>query len=657
MATAKEQSEAEPTCPICLGHFNVPRQLPCAHTYCQSCLQSYITSEAIKHEQLEYIQCPLCRQRASPFKRNEATTKWASLFPIDTVLHSILPTKSKVDRVCDACNSEGVSVTAEGFCVVCQEAMCGDCLKFHRKQKVSKNHTIITLDELSSNPQNIMKIAEGFTCSEHYSEDVQFYCKDHNAACCGTCSYRKHKTCFNVIDFKTELPSRLQETKAENIVDELKKVESHIQRYTELNELNINNLQSQVNGLSAKIQEIRRNINIALDKLEVRIKTEGSQMYKEIVIRKQEENHDCLSLMHAIRNSRILLETVNMYGSDPQKFLMTEKITLQLSSYYTQVREKCMNNETISIELEYSPLIESVLSLSSSGLGKLVTKTTSENLTIPGLLKATKDCQFEKVDVIDVKLHGNTDPLYYGVTFLHGNRVMLADWNQSRCIMLSSSYEFITSYTLTGRPASLCVVDDQEVAVSIPSHNTIQILSVRDDIISPIRTIITQQTCYGIEAAGKGEIVVTGYCGNNKYYWSLISMEGDVKSSQQFDSPSGYFNYIAINRAKTRVYVTLPGMNTLLCFDMEGKKQFTYNPSNLRYPYGVLVDRDDNIFVTGSKSESSNIHHLSPDGSVIQVITTGVPKRPFAICMDKRRDMFIVTGLDDKRKIHMYRLK
>ncbi|KAK3611276.1 hypothetical protein CHS0354_004925 [Potamilus streckersoni] len=545
MATTKEQSEDEPRCPVCLGDFSIPQLLP----------------EDTKHDKLAYIECPVCRQTASPFKRNEPT-----------IFQSMFEAKSNVDRVCDGCKSEGVTVTAEGFCAVCQDAMCGDCLKVHKKQKVSKSHTIITMDELSRNPQNIMKLAEGVACSEHDSEYVQFYCRDHTAACCATCSFRKHKTCSNVIDFKMELPSLFEEIKPENIVDGLKKVETHLKRYMELNESCINGHELQVKGFSNQVQEIRRKINIALDELETQIKIEGSRICEE----------------HELPRSYGNSEEVRK-RSDPQKFLMTEKMALQMSSYYS--------------------------------------RTTSENLTIPGLLKTTKDCQFEKVDAVDVKLPDSTTSRYFGVTFLPGNRVMLAN-------------------TLTGKPAGLCVVDDQEVAVSLLYYNTIQILSVRNNIISP---------CNGKAAAGMGEMFVTGDFDNNKYYWSLISMEGDVKSSQQFDAPSGSYNNMAINRAKTRVYVTLPDMNTLLCFDMEGKNQFSYNPSNLKHPYGVLVDRDDNIFVTGYGS--SNIHHLSPDGSVIQVITTGVPKRPFAICMDKSRDMFIVTDMEDKRKIHMYRLK
>ncbi|KAL3890493.1 hypothetical protein ACJMK2_002775 [Sinanodonta woodiana] len=122
MAAAISNTEEEPTCPICLGLFNVPRQLPCAHTFCQSCLQSYITSKAIEHENKRCIECPVCSKTVGHFTQNKPTSEWASSFPVDTVIQCMIP-KSKVDRVCDACTAEGFSVTATGFCVVCEEAM------------------------------------------------------------------------------------------------------------------------------------------------------------------------------------------------------------------------------------------------------------------------------------------------------------------------------------------------------------------------------------------------------------------------------------------------------------------------------------------------------------------------------------------------------
>ncbi|KAL3888767.1 hypothetical protein ACJMK2_001127 [Sinanodonta woodiana] len=653
MTTAITHTEDEPTCPICMGLFNVPRQLPCAHTFCQSCLQSYITSKAIEHEKKRCIECPVCRNTAGHFKENKSTSEWVSLFPVDTVIQSMLPMKSKVDRACDACSADGSSVTAIGFCVVCEEAMCDNCQQFHRKQKILKTHTILTVQELLNNPQNVMKFAEGFTCFDHSGEDLKFYCNNHKIACCGICFLENHKTCSDVRQMKEALPALLRETKPSEIIEELKKLETHLKTFIDVKETNMNDLESQVNGLTDQIREMRTKINTALDELEVKLKTEGRRIYKEVAIRTREENHQCMSLIHAIRNSQLLCETVHKYGMDIQKFLTAIKIKSQLPLYYSQVREKYDRTDTLTVQVKFTPLLESVLSLSSYDIGKLETKTVS-TYTVPGSRKPTKECQVEKVETFDVIISGYSS-YYTGITILPRDRVMLVDRNNSQCILLNNSHQVVTTYKLTGKPCDICEVGDEEVAVSVCDQNKIQILSIRDDVISPVRIITTKYKCYGIAAAGKGEMVLVEDIGNNKYCWSLIRDGREVNFSDQYDSLSGRFNYIALNNAKTRVYVTVPDTNSLHCFNMEGKIQYTYSPDNLTYPLGVAVDRDDNIYVVGG--DSHNIHQLSPEGCTLQVLTTGVPKDPCAISFDNSKDTFIITNYSEKPKLHIYQLK
>ncbi|KAL3888190.1 hypothetical protein ACJMK2_000569 [Sinanodonta woodiana] len=649
MATAITHTEDEPTCPICLGLFNVPRQLPCAHTFCQSCLQSYITSKIIEHEKKGCIECPVCRRTAGHFKENNPTSEWASLFPVDTVIQSMLPTKSKVDRVCDACAADGSSVTATGFCVVCEETMCDICLSVHRKQKMTKAHSILAMEELLNNPQNVMKFADGFTCFHHDDEELKFYCNNHKIACCGMCFLENHKTCSDVRKLKEELPALLREMKPSEIIQELKKLETHLKTFIDVKESNMKNLESQVSGLTDQIREMRTKINTALDELEMKVKMEGKRIHKEVAIRIQEENHQCLSLIHAIRNSQLLCKTVHKYGIDIQKFLTAEKIKSQVPLYYSQVREKYERTDTLTVQVKFTPLLQSILSLSSADIGKLVTLTSSTH-SIPGLRKPTKECQVEKVETFDVNTSG-CKPGYTGITILPRDRVMLVDSDNSQCILLNSSHQVVTTYKLTGNAWGICVVGDEEVAVSV-FQNEIQILSVRDDVISPVRTITTKYKCYGITTAGKGEILVVGDCGDDKYCWSLIREEREVIYSDQYDSLS---YYIAVNNSKTRVFVTVPDTNSLLCFNMEGKKQYTFSPDNLKWPRGVAVDRDDNIYVVGSSSH--NIHHLSPEGCIIQVITTGVPQKPLAISFDNSTDTFIITNYSEKQKLHIYQLK
>ncbi|KAL3891405.1 hypothetical protein ACJMK2_003667 [Sinanodonta woodiana] len=653
MAAAKIETDDGPCCPICLEQFNIPRQLPCAHSFCEKCLQSHITTETGKITKMSSIKCPVCRNPASPSIKDRPTSEWATLFPVNTVLQSILPAKSKVDRLCDACNSEGTTAPAEGFCLVCKEAMCGDCLKAHRKLKMAKDHTILSVEELDCNPENVMKLAEGFTCSEHDGEDIKYYCKDHKVPCCATCFFHGHKICSKVIELK-ELAAQLCENKPVEIIADMKKIESHLKKFMDMNESSVKILETQVNELTAEIRKVRKEINDVLDELEKQVKTEGNRIYKEEVIRKQEENHQCLSLIHAVRNSHYLLEVAHTYGSNLQKFLMAEKMMSQLYSYYNLVREKYEKTDIIAFEVQLASPIKSMLSLSLSELGKVVATTRSNTLSLTCSLRPMKDCHVEKVDP---KLPTTgTSPMFSGVTFLPGDRLMLADFNNKLCIILSSSYQFITSHALRGQPVNICVLDDQEVAVSFYNQNKIQILSVIGDIITPVRMITTKYNCNGIAAAGKGEMVVNGYCDNNKNQWSLINTRGDVKCTHQYDSPTYYLNYIALNNTKTRVYVSVCELNLLHCFDMDGKKMFTYSPDNLRGTTGIAVDRHDNIYILGKKS--ANIHLLSPDGSLQEVVDTGVPKYPRAICIHLSKNILIITNSSvESRTLNIYQLK
>ncbi|KAK3580236.1 hypothetical protein CHS0354_012763 [Potamilus streckersoni] len=654
MATAKIDQEDGPCCPICLEQFNIPKQLPCAHSFCEKCLQSHITTEATKCKTLRCIQCPICRNSTSPSIKDRPTSEWASLFPTNIVLQSVLATKSKVDRMCDACNLEGVSVPAGGFCVVCKEVMCADCLKFHRKQKMLKDHAILALDELACNPENVLKLAEGFTCSEHHGEDIKYYCEDHKVPCCGTCFFQDHKICFKVIDLKEELPTLLRKCMPEEIIANMKNIEMHLKKFVEINEICVNNLQPQVARMTDQIREIKKKINIILYELEERVRTEGNRIYKEEVIRKQEENHQCLSIIHAVKNSHYLFEAVNKYGSNLQKFLMAEKMKSQLHSYCNLVGEKYEKTETMTFEVNFAHSIQSILSLSLPELGTVATTAIYNTLPLIYLRRPAKNYQVEKVDVIDLQVPIGNNPCYFDITFLPDDKLMLADDN-NQCILLSSAYQFITSYSLPGKPGNICGLEDQEVAVSLLNQNKILILSVVGDVFTPVRRIVTNYNCNGIAAAGNGEMVVNGYCNNNKSQWFLVTKKGDVKYLHQYDSQNYKDNYVALNNMKTRVYVSVYNMNSLLCFDMDGRKQFTYSPDNLRGPSGVAVDRHDNIYVIGHIS--GNIHQLCTDGSVFQVITSGVPKCPLAICIHKSKDMLVITNTSNRTKLHSYQLK
>ncbi|KAL3854956.1 hypothetical protein ACJMK2_014191 [Sinanodonta woodiana] len=48
-------------CPICLASFQSPRLLPCGHSFCMGCLQSYIDGKRDENPCMTALPCPTCR--------------------------------------------------------------------------------------------------------------------------------------------------------------------------------------------------------------------------------------------------------------------------------------------------------------------------------------------------------------------------------------------------------------------------------------------------------------------------------------------------------------------------------------------------------------------------------------------------------------------
>ncbi|KAK3577171.1 hypothetical protein CHS0354_037509 [Potamilus streckersoni] len=253
------QHAEKPHCPICLSKFKTPRQLTCLHSFCQSCLEDYISSKAVKVMELKQFECPICRAVILVPRKGKTSKMWASLFPINSILQSIGgEEKDEVDIPCDCCLSDGVSVTANGFCIVCEEAMCTSCIKVHQKQKVSKDHSIVTIDELTNNPKNLIRFDKGFRCQEHEEEELKFYCKDHMITCCANCCIVHHRNCAQVLDLRKDAKYLLKDVKPLHILGEIKKIENLLMDVEKNNDSNIVSLETQVEEMTNRIKKIKK---------------------------------------------------------------------------------------------------------------------------------------------------------------------------------------------------------------------------------------------------------------------------------------------------------------------------------------------------------------------------------------------------------------
>lgn len=150
-------------CTLCSKLMVDPRILPCAHSFCLTCLESSTNK----------FECPTCRYRfpipeggLKNLKKNEFIDRLAN--------------HKQITVICDSCNENQKAIK---FCLDCSCNYCSTCLELHGKVPALRNHRL--LDPTST------KIKKLSTCNEH-SEPLNLFCEECKVAMCARCMALTH---------------------------------------------------------------------------------------------------------------------------------------------------------------------------------------------------------------------------------------------------------------------------------------------------------------------------------------------------------------------------------------------------------------------------------------------------------------------------------
>ncbi|XP_052811585.1 E3 ubiquitin-protein ligase arc-1-like isoform X2 [Mya arenaria] len=117
----------------------------------------------------------------------------------------ILADASAVDATfCHPCSNDGETVPAEAYCTICKEFMCSTCTNVHKKQNISKFHSLL---DKSSMPKAIKGQSDvphsTEPCDVHPEEFIKYFCPAHQTLNCGHCLVKDHRTCH--VDIISEI--------------------------------------------------------------------------------------------------------------------------------------------------------------------------------------------------------------------------------------------------------------------------------------------------------------------------------------------------------------------------------------------------------------------------------------------------------------------
>ena len=126
---------------------------------------------------------------------------------------------------CEACTEKH---PATFFCLVCKENMCVTAAECHKRSKISRDHRVVTVEELKANP----RLASISVLCEEHNDQFRFFDEDCGRVICGDCCALNHcgHKCVIVAEAASKYRQEMEAlvTKASSQVEETKAAEAQV---------------------------------------------------------------------------------------------------------------------------------------------------------------------------------------------------------------------------------------------------------------------------------------------------------------------------------------------------------------------------------------------------------------------------------------------
>ncbi|XP_019622160.1 PREDICTED: keratin, type I cytoskeletal 9-like [Branchiostoma belcheri] len=228
-------------CAICLEAYKDPKILPCLHTFCKGCLEKFLAKESDVKGQ---FPCPTCRTETALLEGGLGGLK--DNFFVLSLRDTVEAQKSLVSKEDDKIPCDVCEEVSTGGCEICEEFLCDDCARTHRRAKRTREHEVIGVAELKEKrlaKTRSLKSRSLPICPNHEDEKLKFFCETCLRPICRDCTVLQHKDhkygyLSNVVDdFRVKIKDTLEAAKPK--IDEYRAIASLLaKKQAELDEKN-----------------------------------------------------------------------------------------------------------------------------------------------------------------------------------------------------------------------------------------------------------------------------------------------------------------------------------------------------------------------------------------------------------------------------------
>jgi DNA-binding beta-propeller fold protein YncE len=400
----------------------------------------------------------------------------------------------------------------------------------------------------------------------------------------------------------------------EQLINELFETISKIRQNRETN---VSAVKEQKILVENEIRELRRKIDKHLDKLQEGLMLELTETEEQLA-------EDTRQLLVSIDEKQTKLTehqtnifNIKKYASDLQTFLAGKQIEKDVEAQDTCLQSIVNSDSQTKLSYKIDSGMKTIAT-SIQKFGVVVVESMPSELTF--VRKKDKQDQmmvaglsppmsFEKIQLKlkqKINIKGN---VMRGCSLLPDGRMVLSCYNTNivRFINKEGVELFQIGKDKTGSSTydTVYIKDNNSVAVSSGyiGNGCIVIIDIESQKV--MTTISIGGVTLGMAIRGK----TIYYCTENKGIKMLNLTDKSVCDIISSDKHN--VKYIATSGNK--LYYTVCLTHTVICCDLHGTTQWEFKDERaLKYPWGISVDNDGNVYVVGNKP--SNVGVIFPDG-------------------------------------------
>ncbi|CAG2258108.1 unnamed protein product [Mytilus edulis] len=409
---------------------------------------------------------------------------------------------SRLNISCGSCGYEDISKNAKKWCTICEEGFCGECEKYHKSMKVTRDHKMISIEDY----RQIKNISVNLNCEIH-GKKLDLYCKKHDIAVCVVCIPSEHKSCSSsdVISIDDASKIAKQSSALLDLEGTISTTIDNVKLCIKDREMALKIVNEDEQTIRKTITDTRKNINKYLDELE-----------RKLLLDLKSKHENCKSKVVKILNQLKQMETeveklreqtlqMKRFASDLQVFLGTRQLNQALCKKIGSLKEEIRDYTNNNMEMEVNHVISSLVN-EVKQFGKIKVMETMANLQLKdakidqaqiqvhGLSHNIHNISLQLKQKFDIK--GSESPIS-GCLVLPDDRIIVADYfGCGKLMEYNNDGQHIRDIPVSDKPDSLTLVDTDRIAVTYGESKYLEIINTKNT--SERKRVNCSGNCWGI---------------------------------------------------------------------------------------------------------------------------------------------------------------